>query len=66
MSLYSRSVLLNGWDSEDDEHEYFCPSCEVWIARLSGLLQHVESDACELSLADGAIDCMLDYITERI
>ena len=66
MSAYSRSVLLNGWDLEDDEHEYFCPSCEVWIARLSGLLQHVESDACELSFADYIIDDTLDYITEKI
>ena len=42
-----------------DYYKYRCPTCDVVFRFLSGLLQHVESQACA-EVIDGCIEDVLD------
>lgn len=40
---------------DNDVAAFQCPTCDMLFTLMSGLLQHVESDCCDESLAKGNI-----------
>lgn len=36
--------------SDEEEYDFRCPECETVFLWMSGLLQHAESNACEVGL----------------
>ena len=53
-------IALNDWRFHLNRHNldyypYFCPECDSQFTKLSGLLQHVESPACDQDIESGAI-----------
>ncbi|OSS44732.1 hypothetical protein B5807_10693 [Epicoccum nigrum] len=62
----SQHAMRTGVTPSNYEYHYFCPTCKVPTTKLSSLLQHIESETCEQTFADGVIDCMLDYISEHV
>lgn len=58
--------MYYGYDNGDLPERYFCPSCKMPAAKLSGLLQHVESGSCEQSLHEGAIDMLCNDLEKYV
>lgn len=42
------------YTSDNPGYNFQCPICETPFEKVSGLLQHIKSDACEESLAIGS------------
>ena len=49
------------------QYPFRCPTCELEFRYMSGLLQHVESNACEAKISpDSVLGKFLDYFKPRV
>lgn len=62
VECYKSNLYVNGWD---DELRYRCPSCDDKFAKVSGLLQHVETRACSEDY-NGIIEVLRNCIEYQI
>ncbi|KAF2719023.1 hypothetical protein K431DRAFT_287054 [Polychaeton citri CBS 116435] len=53
---------INNWDSK---YQYSCPTCGQDFRLLSGLLQHIESPACN-QVYDGMIQRLLNHLVKKV
>ncbi len=64
-----RDDMLNCCDLEYEYGEtvypFKCPTCNTIFSKLSGLFQHVASQACEQSLKSGAIAKLVKWLENR-
>lgn len=56
---YQWKAYTNGWN---EYYKYKCPDCQTVFRHLSGLFQHVESDACNQKF-DGGIGKLESFIS---
>ena len=49
----SKCYQSSHYTSHDQEYEHRCPDCETLFKWVSGVLQHAEGGACEVSLSKG-------------
>lgn len=55
------------YECEDPEYVFKCPTCESGFMAMSALLQHVESDFCNESLAPGTpLSKFLRFLQSRV
>jgi hypothetical protein len=59
---YQRGKYINGWN---EYYKYKCPDCENQFRYLSGLFQHVESDACNQQVEGTSIGRLEHFISIR-
>ncbi|CAG9951336.1 unnamed protein product [Clonostachys rosea f. rosea IK726] len=53
--------------SNDGEYDFSCPDCETLFVWMSGLLQHAESNACEVSLSkDSPLGKFMHFLRLRV
>ncbi len=55
-------VYTNGWN---EELRYRCPSCDYSFPKVSGLLQHIETEACAATYS-GILEKLRRYIKQRV
>jgi hypothetical protein len=64
-----REDMLNCCDLEYEYggtvYPFDCPKCDAAFAKLSGLLQHVASQACEQTLKSGAIAKLVKWLENK-
>jgi hypothetical protein len=60
---YQSEEYINGWN---EYYRYKCPDCENQFRYLSGLFQHVESDACNQQLNGTSIGQLDYFISIRV
>ncbi|KAH7308488.1 hypothetical protein B0I35DRAFT_442053 [Stachybotrys elegans] len=60
---YQASKYTTG---DGSDYDFECPTCETPFAFISGLLQHVESDACEEELVNGPLGRFLRFLRTRV
>jgi hypothetical protein len=55
------------YTSDDPVYDFCCPGCECPFSYMSGVLQHAESDACDVNLGKNtALGKFLHYLRQRI
>ena len=62
-SCYESEYYSNGWCFY---HKYKCPDCQKTFRYLSGLFQHVESNACDQQLLGTSIGELKDFISRNV
>lgn len=64
-----RDELLHRVDLQseyrDQVYPFKCPECDICVTKLSGLLQHVYSDACSQNLYEGKIAKLTKWLENR-
>jgi hypothetical protein len=64
-----REELLDRTDLEDEYYEkvypFLCPGCSGCFTKLSGLFQHVYSNACDQGLHEGKIAKLIRWLENR-
>lgn len=50
---------------DDTVYPFKCPTCENIFSKLSGLFQHVETQACDQKLDSGAMKKLVRYLEAR-
>ena len=67
---YANDQCYEGWGqyvTNDAVYKFECPACARTFKKMSGLLQHVESDTCPESLEPGwALWRFLRYLRRQI
>ncbi|KAF2276017.1 uncharacterized protein EI97DRAFT_419793 [Westerdykella ornata] len=61
--LLNRVDLLSKYGNS--VYPFKCPECDTRVTKLSGLLQHVYSDACNQSLYEGKIAKLTKWLEKR-
>ncbi len=60
---YQSRAYTNGWS---EHKKYKCPECQKKLRLLSGLFQHVESDACNQQIRTKSIGKLVHFISTRV